>query len=181
MRPPTSPMVKRVILVARRLLNEQTFSESVGMSGAQMHAAAASPRPICAGRSGACHRARIRATRWLRRENHEATIGPSSLETHRLCDAPRRGCKYPPAKPGALDMGPLKRPVQIRSSICVASARNTFSVCHLNNHSATLGEQISRDTYIPTLGAAVSSCPSSNFLSCAWWLTIRRFDDGRPP
>ncbi len=58
-------------------------------SGTQMHAAVASPRPICAGRSGACHRARIRATHWLRRENHEATIGPSSLETHRLCDAPR--------------------------------------------------------------------------------------------
>jgi hypothetical protein len=58
-------------------------------SGTQMHAAVASPRPICAGRSGACDRARIRATRWLRRENHEATIGPSSLETHRLCDAPR--------------------------------------------------------------------------------------------
>jgi hypothetical protein len=50
---------------------------------------AASPCPICAGRSGACHRACLRATRWLRRENHEATIGPSSLETHRLGDAPR--------------------------------------------------------------------------------------------
>jgi hypothetical protein len=36
----------------------------------------------------------------------------------------------------------------------------------------SLGEQIPRDTYIPTLRAAVSSCPSSNFLSCAWWLTI---------
>jgi hypothetical protein len=56
-----------------------------------IHPAVASSRPICAGRSGACHRARIRATRWLRRENHEATIGPSSLETHRLCDAPRWG------------------------------------------------------------------------------------------
>ena len=38
---------------------------------------------------GACLLARIRATCWLRREDHEATIGPSFLETHRLCDAPR--------------------------------------------------------------------------------------------
>ena len=43
--------------------------------------------------------------------------------------------------------------------------------------SATLGQQIPRDTYIPTLGAAVSSCPSSNFLSCvvAHDLTFRRW------
>jgi hypothetical protein len=50
----------------------------------------------------------------------------------------------------------------------------------LDNHStfsATLGQQIPRDTYIPTLGAAVSSCPSSNFLSCvvAHDLTFRRW------
>jgi hypothetical protein len=32
-------------------------------------------------RCGACHRARIRATRWHRRENHEAPLVASSFET----------------------------------------------------------------------------------------------------
>jgi hypothetical protein len=64
-------------------------------------------------------------------------------------------CKYPPAKPGALDMWPLKAAgPDLKPHLC-GSARNTFSVCHLNNHStfsATFGEQLPRDTYIPTLG-----------------------------
>jgi len=102
---------------------------------------------------------------------------PLSRQKLRLVDLCRNGAdrsrrrrgyrevNIPRQSRGLWISGRSKRPVQIRSSFCVASARNTFSVCHLNNHStfsATPGEQIPRDTYIPTLGAAVSSCPSSN-------------------
>jgi len=84
--------------------------------------------------------------------------------------------QYPPAKPGALDMWPLKAAgPDLKPHLCgpaheILSRYATSTTIQL--FSATFGEQLPRDTYIPTLRGYGFKLSIVNFLSCAWWLAI---------
>ena len=95
------------------------------------------------------------------------------------------GCKYPPAEPGALGIGPLEA-ATLDPKLYLFSRRTKYSRPRHPDLSSNFFCATSENRCLlifasPLDGLRSHDCPSSNFLSCAWWLTIGGFGDGRPP
>jgi hypothetical protein len=92
--------------------------------------------------------------------------------------------KYPPAEPGALGIGPLEAATLDPKLYLFVGTRKYSLPRHLDPSSnSSCGTSENRCLLIiasPLAGVTISRL-SSYFLSCAWWLTIRSFGDGRPP
>ena len=94
-------------------------------------------------------------------------------------------CKYPPAEPGALGIGPLEA-ATLDPKLYLFSRRTKYSRPRHPDLSSNFFCATSENRCLlifasPLDGLRSHDCPSSNFLSCAWWLTIGGFGDGRPP
>src|SRR4029079_11576013 len=77
--------------------------------------------------------------------------------------------KYPPAKPGALEMGPLKA---ARIDMKFPTSTLALLMPHLIPNSRTQRQwQVSKATLFSSeVGRPMSAGPSRNDFSCAWWL-----------
>ena len=89
--------------------------------------------------------------------------------------------KYPPAKPGALGLGPLKAAVGVaNATLGGLTERSRIAATAQIERAETVNIVRHLRSYL--FARYRYSCPSiMNSFSCAWWLTSREFHDERLP